>query len=237
MNNNSNILIESYKLAWKSFKKWWIPLCLVSFIIFVFEIIPRIIVSSEFQQFEITAEKLIHALIQNDAEQIKLYTLQAQYKTGLILNKTIQSSAIVFPFIALATVILLMIANWATQGRKKQSKPVLSLLYIAGVHIILACIKLFAFFLFIIPGVYIYVKLLFVSLLMLEKDINAWEAVKKSWVMTKGYFAYLFFLIVLNSIIQFILLFSVVGIIPATGFVNTARAAAFRIILKKTTFK
>jgi len=233
MNKNTNILIESYKLAWRSFKKWWIPICLISLIIFIFEIIPRITVSSEFKNFETTAEKLIHAIIQNDTEQIKLLTLEAQYKMQLILHKILRTSAIVFPFIAMATVILLMIANWATQDKKKQSKSIFSLLYIACIHILLAFIKLFAFLLFILPGVYIYVKLLFVSLLMLEEDMNAWEAVKKSWIMTKGYFMDLFLLIALNSILQFILLFSVVGVIPATGFVNTARAAAFRIILQK----
>ncbi len=232
MNTNPNILIESYKLAWRSFKKWWIPICLVSLIIFIFEIIPRITVSSEFNNLKATVEKLIHAILQNDNEQIKLLTLETQYKLRLMLNKLFKFSAIVFPFIAMATVILLMIANWATQDKKKPSKSILSLIYIACIHILLAFIKLFAFLLFILPGVYIYVKLLFVSLLMLEEDMNAWGAVKKSWIMTNGYFIDLFLLIAFNSILQFILLFSIIGVIPATGFVNTARASAFRIILQ-----
>ncbi len=232
MNNNKHILLASYILAWKSFKKWWIPICIISFLIFIFEIIPRILISSEFQNLKTTSQKLTHAIIKNDTQQIELLTMEVQYKLRLILNKIIQSTAIVFPFIALTTIILLMIANWATKNKKEQRKSILSLIYIACVHIILAFIKLFAFMLFIIPGVYIYVKLLFVSLLMLEKDINAWEAVKISWKMTNGYFIDLFLLVALNSIIQFILLFTIVGLIPGTGFVNTARAASFRLILQ-----
>ncbi|MFO7889658.1 MAG: hypothetical protein R6V04_04890 [bacterium] len=233
MNNKNNIFLESYKLAWRSFKKWWIPICIVSLFIFVFEIIPRILVSSEFQSFNTTATQLTSAIIQNDTEQIKLLSITIQYKIRIILNRIMQTTAIVFPFIALATVILLMIANWATKDKKGKGKSVLSLIYIACVHILLACIKFFAFLLFIIPGVYIYVKLLFVSLVMLEEDLNAWEAVKKSWNMTHGYFVSLFLLVALNSIIQCILLFTIIGIIPGTGYVNTVRASAFRLILQK----
>jgi hypothetical protein len=230
MGKNRNILLDSYKLAWKSFKKWWIPICLISFFIFIFEIIPRIRISSEFNNLENTSSQLIHAILQKDTEQAKLRIWEIQYRARLILNKIIQSTAIVFPFIALATVILLMFANWATKDKKGERKSLLTLIYIASVHILLACLKLFAFLLFIIPGLYMYVKLLFVSLLMLEEDINAWQAIKKSWKMSTGYFADLFFLVVINSIIQTILLFTIVGIIPGTGFVNTARAAAFQLL-------
>lgn len=232
MNNKKNILIQSYKLAWKSFRKWWIPICLVSLLIFIFEIIPRILVSSEFQNFNTSVKQLTSAIIQNDADRIKLLSIEIQYEIRIILNKIIQTTAIVFPFIALATVVLLMIANWATKDKKGERKSVLSLIYIACVHIVLACIKLLAFLLFIIPGVYIYVKLLFVSLLMLEEDMSAWEAVRRSWIMTNGYFISLFLLTALNSIIQFLLLPTIVGLIPGTGYVNTARAAAFRLILQ-----
>ncbi len=230
MEKNRNILLESYKLAWKSFKKWWTPICLISFFIFIFEIIPRIHISSEFNNLENTSRQLMHAILQKDTQQAKLRIWEIQYRTRLILNKAIQSTAIVFPFIALATIILLMFANWATKDKKGERKPLLTLIYIACVHILLACLKLFAFLLFIIPGVYIYVKLLFVSLLMLEENIPAWQAIKKSWKMSTGYFADLFFLVVINTIIQTILLFTIVGLIPGTGFVNTARAAAFQLL-------
>lgn len=232
MGKNKNILSESYKLAWKSFQKWWIPICLISLFIFVFEIIPKIHLSSEFNNLEKTTQKLIKSLLQDDTQRAKLLIFEVQYKSRLILKKIIQSTAIVFPFIALGTIILLMTANWATKDKKGEKKSFITLAYIACIHILLACIKLIAFLLFIIPGIYLYVKLLFVSLLMLEEDMNVWQAVKKSWQLSAGYFTELFLLVVINAILQCILLFTVVGVIPGTGFVNTVRAAAFQLLLQ-----
>ncbi|MBU4128553.1 hypothetical protein KJ582_00365, partial [bacterium] len=51
-----------------------------------------------------------------------------------------------------------------------------------------------------------------------------------SWQMTRGNFWELFLIVVINTGIQFLSLPTVIGTIPVTGFVNTARAAAFRMI-------
>ena len=101
----------------------------------------------------------------------------------------------------------------------------------------ISIIKIIPFLFFILPGIYIYVKLLFVSLIMLEKKCTARAAVKLSWKMTDGHFWELFFLVFINSGIQLAALTTILGEIPATGFVNTARAAAFRIIWDNAAWK
>jgi hypothetical protein len=44
---NTFSLKECYAVAWRAFKKWWIPLCLISGFILTFEIIPRIMTTAE----------------------------------------------------------------------------------------------------------------------------------------------------------------------------------------------
>lgn len=233
---NKHILSASYRLAWKSFKKWWIPICIISFFIFMFEIVPRIFVKPEIKFLKSASQSLMQAYFDSNEEDFKILSIKIQQQFQILANKTIRFLLIIFPFVALLTIILLMVANWATKGKKERRKPLLILIYISCVHVFFAFIKLLGFFLFVFPGVYLYIKLLFVSLLMLEKDINAVKAVKMSWKMTEGYFWDLLLIIVINTILQFILLFTVIGVIPVTGFINTVRAAAFREILMRNNY-
>ena len=126
-----------------------------------------------------------------------------------------------------------MYANWAVKNRREKRRPLPTLIYIAIVHVILAIAKMLAFFFFFIPGAYLYIKLLFVSLIMLEEKKGAREAIQMSWQMTEGNFWKLFLLVVVNSGIQMLAMPTIIGEIPATGFANTARAAAFRMLREK----
>jgi hypothetical protein len=59
-----------------------------------------------------------------------------------------------------------------------------------------------------------------------------------SWQMTDGNFWRLFLLMFMNTVIQTVSMPTIIGGIPATGFANTARAAAFRMLrdgIEKTT--
>jgi hypothetical protein len=109
--------------------------------------------------------------------------------------------------------------------RKKQTSG--RILYISGVHVLLAIIKALAMVLVLPLGIYLYIKWLFVSFILLEEDASIGEAVRRSSELTKGNFFPLLGLVTLNSAIQLISLPTLIGIIPATGFVNTVRAAAY----------
>ena len=219
-----------YALAWKSFAKWWIPLCLISGIIFVFEITPWILVRADMDEWKITVRSSLTAVAKNDLDRLDEISSKIRAQTFKLLGKFARLGLYIFPLVAFLTVILLMYANWAAKNRKEKRRSLAMLIYIAIIHVMLAIGKLLAFFLFVFPGVYLYVKLFFVSLVMLEGGKGAGEAIKISWQMTKGNYWELFLVIVMNTGIQLLLLPTVIGIIPATGFVNTVRAAAFHMI-------
>jgi len=95
------------------------------------------------------------------------------------------------------------------------------------VDVPLADIKATAMVLVFTLGIYLYIKWLFVSFVLLEEEASIGEAVRRSSALTKGNFFPLLGLVVLNGVIQLISLPTIIGIIPATGFVNTVRAAAY----------
>lgn len=219
-----------YSIAWKSFAKWWIPICLISAVIFIFQFVPRILVNEDVKELQTTAKETIAALKNQDIDELESISFKIQRQTKELTQKFTAFWMYTIPFTALFTVILLMYANWAVKNKKEKRKSLLILIYIAVVHVILAIVKI-TLSIFILPlGAYVYVKLFFVSLIMIEGEKSALEAIATSWRITTGNFWPLFLVVVINFGIQIISSPTVLGLIPATGFVNTARAAAFRIL-------
>jgi len=223
-------IIGCYALAWRSFSKWWIPLCLISGIIVVFQIVPRILTRADMNEFRITTRSFMSAFSENDWDKLEQMSPKMAEQTGLLINKLVRFGMYVFPLVALLTIILLMYANWAVKNTHEKRRRFSTLVYIAFVHVVLAGGKLLAFFFCFFPGVYLYIKLLFVSLIMLEAKKSARAAIKISWQMTNGNFWKLFLIVLMNTGVQSLVLPTIIGAIPVTGFVNTARAAAFRMI-------
>jgi uncharacterized membrane protein len=91
----------------------------------------------------------------------------------------------------------------------------------------IAFIKVAVMFLLLPLGVFIYIKLYFVTLLMLEEGHSPGQAIQGSWRMTTGNFWPLFGMAVLNGTLQLALAPTLIGLVPATGFATTARAAAY----------
>lgn len=221
---------QCYGLAWKSFSKWWIPLCLISCIIFAVRIVPMMLMRVDSGEWRITMRECMDAIAENDQAGLDEVSLKARAQAATLIRELSRLGMFTFPLIAFFTVVLLMYANWAVKNRLEKRRPFFNLVYIALVHVILAIAKLLAFFLFFFPGAYLYVKLLFVSLVMLESEKGAGAAIRISWRMTRGNFRQLFLLVLMNAGVQLLSLPTVIGIIPATGFANTARAAAFRML-------
>lgn len=226
--NNKLDVIHCYSVAWKSFSKWWIPLCLVSGLLFFMNVLPQLFMISEIKGLKDSVFSSITAMQEKDVESLELAEVQLHENISNFLKKAGKAGIFALPVIALLAVILLNIANQAVKNRREPKKSVLFLLYITCVHFVLAVLKVLFFLFLIFPGVYIYIKLLFVLLIMLEEKRGAVDAIKTSWRMTKGNFKPLFLLILLNVTVQIAAASTIVGLIPATGFVNTARAAAFR---------
>lgn len=224
-------LMACYSLAWKSFSKWWIPLTAISFFVVFFQILPQILSMGEVSEFKNDAIAMVKAIIDSDADTIDTLSTQIVERSNSISTGVMKMGTVLFPLTALLSILLIMQANLAVKDTNKRERTFLELIYISFLHVVLAIVKLFAFVLFIVPGVYLYIKLLFVSLVMLEEKKGFWDAIKKSWELTEGNFWMLFTLVFLNSSVQGMLATTIIGAIPATAFVNTARAAAYRQLL------
>ena len=108
------------------------------------------------------------------------------------------------------------------------------LLYLFLTTILANIIIVIGFVCFIIPGIYLAIRLQFYCFAIIDKDANPIESLKESWRITNGKTASLF-LILLISIgicIAGLLLF-IVGIVPAVIIILAAQAVAYKLLAKE----
>lgn len=87
------------------------------------------------------------------------------------------------------------------------------------------------FVLLIIPGIIFACKLAFVPYLVMDKKLDAVEAVKTSWEMTNGHSFTIFLMFLLAiPIVLLGLLLLVVGILPARIWISAASAALYHAV-------
>ena len=107
-------------------------------------------------------------------------------------------------------------------------------------NIILANLIVFALvilglMMLIIPGIIVACRLVFVSYLVMDKDLDAMKAVEKSWQMTRGHgwqifgMAILSFFIFIGGLIVFF-----VGAIISLMWIHSAFASFYQAVLNKT---
>jgi len=79
------------------------------------------------------------------------------------------------------------------------------------------------FVLLIIPGIYISIRLSFVSLLVIDEGMGGVEALQASWAMTKGYAGSIFLMGLIAIPLALVgLLALIIGIIPAAAIIGSA---------------
>lgn len=106
-------------------------------------------------------------------------------------------------------------------------------------NIILANLIVFALVLLgtmmlIIPGIIVWCRLVFVSYLVMDKDMEPMKAVEKSWQMTRGYGWTIFGMTIL-SILIFIggVIVFIVGAIISLMWIHAAFASMYQSVLNK----
>ena len=218
-----------YSKAWKSFAKWWIPICLVSGGLMVFNLIPKQLAKAESSAVSQSIAEIMAATGQNDPNQVEMLATQLIETMTAYASKLLILSLYAAPFAALLTVLLYCIALMAVKDRRTRYSPK-NIAVVTLFQFAIAFVKILLLFLLLPLGVFIYVKLFFVSLLMLEDGKTPAAAIRESWNMTAGNFGPLLGMIAINSTLQMALIPTVLGVIPATGFANTARAAAFSML-------
>lgn len=220
--------VACYRVGWRSFSKWWIPICLISGVIFVFNILPRLLITDEVELITRSLRMLLTGMADANTIQMERSVDQMMQQLSELCFDLARYSGLAMPFIAVFTALLLIVANFAVKDRRDK-QGVFYTLYIAGVNVVLAVVRVVPFFLFVVPGIYVYVRLFFVSLVMIEGRTGAWEAVRTSWRLTGGRnFWPLTILLLMNVGVNAVAGVTVIGLIPSVGFTNTARAAAFQ---------
>ena len=100
---------------------------------------------------------------------------------------------------------------------------------------ILVCLIVIAgFIMLIVPGIIFACRLAFVPYLVMDERMEAAEAIRKSWEMTRGY-SWTIFLTGFTSIFVFLggLICFIVGIFPAMIWISLAFACIYHVALKK----
>jgi hypothetical protein len=230
MNAPQTLSIKScYSKAWTSFAKWWIPICVIAGFLMVFQWIPKQLAKTESTAMHQSLSNISAAFDQGDYSQLEALTEQLTATWMDYTQRVLVFSLYATPFALLLTVLLIATSLMAARNQRIKFSAV-RIAIVSLAHLGFALVKILLIFLLFPLGLFVYVKLFFVSLLMLEEGAMPLAAAKESWRMTDGNFWSLFSLAALNSLLQFALLPTVIGLIPATGFVNTARAEAFTIL-------
>lgn len=98
-------------------------------------------------------------------------------------------------------------------------------------NLLTGAILIAGFFMLIIPGIIFACKLAFVPYLIMDKEMDAVEAVKTSWEMTKGHTLTIFLMGLLAIPIGILgLLLLIVGVFPAGMWIKGAFAAIYHIV-------
>lgn len=230
MNAPQTLSIKScYSKAWTSFAKWWIPICVIASILMVFQWIPKQLAQAESTAMHESLSNITAAFEQGDYSQLDALTEQLTATWIDYAHRVLVFSLYATPFALLLTVLLIAISLMAARNQRiKFSAGRIAAVSLA--QLVFACVKMLLMFLLLPLGLFVYVKLYFISLLMLEEGGTPVAAAKESWRMTAGNFWPLFGLVAINGLLQLALIPTVIGLIPATGFANTARAAAFTLL-------
>jgi hypothetical protein len=218
-----------YVQAWQAFSKWWIPLCLLSGVLIIFQLGPKQLVKAEMKAVSGTLTEIMLAFEKNDVNQLEelAYELnEASMAYAMKLTKVMLYAA---PIVTLFSMLLLCTSMMAVKNKRTRYVPT-TILFTAFINFFLAFGKVLLIFIFFPLGFYIYVKLFFVSLLMLEEQKKPGRAIRESWHLSNNHFWSLLGMVFLNGILQFALAPTIIGLIPASGFATTARASAYALL-------
>jgi hypothetical protein len=227
--NSALSLKACYTKAWKSFAKWWIPICLLSGVLMVFQIGPKQLAKAESSALSQTLSKVFTAFEQGDMNQVEQLALELNEVSMVYAKKLMTIMLYAAPIVTTLSILLLCTSMMAVKNQRTRYS-LGWVIFVGFINFLLAFVKVLLFFLFLPLFFYIYVKLFFVSLLMLEEQRRPREAIHESWNMTTGHFWPLFGMVIINGTFQFAMMPTIIGLIPAFGFAATTRAAAFSLL-------
>ncbi len=195
----------------------------------LFQLGPEKLAKAESSAISQSLTEIAVAIEQDDWVRVEELAAELN-KTMLTYAKAVAIfSLYATPVVAVLTILLLCTSIMAVKGRRIRYSP-WRILFIACVNTLLAFVKILLLFLFLPMGIYLYIKLYFVSLAMVEEQKNLSAAIRQSWHLSTGHFWPLLGMVTLNSILQFAMVPTLIGLIPASGFATTSRAAAYAML-------
>lgn len=250
-NNMPKVSIAAaFKEAWKGFKGWWIPLCLVSAIILLSQSwlpkyalgkIPELKVFEEYKREWRDYNRLLKAGYNPRAAREffwarvnrisnKPETKEAFY--AIILKVMVFFGGLIL-LVSILNVIIILFSKFSVSEKKESfkdnaGKP----LTLTPSYLLLTIIKLIGFCCFIIPGIYLYIKLYFTGFIITEESANPFTAMKKSWQLTEGIFWPTLLVFLITLLIDLLSMITVIGFIPGNSFKYTLRASLYKQALK-----
>ena len=238
-----------FKEAWKGFKGWWIPLCLVSATIMLSQIsIPKKIVQHELEILkpyeqvykEFKAEFFNFNTIKHPVQALQSYKdfiincseISSDKKIILaFIHLLMKITVVIGVIVSILNLLMIILAKAAVEPDKKKRTVKRDLsrgIILSFVYIFLAFVKVIPFFFCILPGIYIYCKLFFTGFIITEESADPISAIAKSWKMTKGNFFEVLIIFLVIFAVNIISIVTIVGVIPGTSYNYTLRAAAYR---------
>ena len=222
-------LAECYSKAWSAFSKWWIPLCFLSGALMLFECAPKHLVRAEIPALIQSGTQVFNAIEQDDFILAETILIELNDSLYTYVKAAAVWTLYATPIIAILTIVLLCTSIMAVKDQRIRYSP-WRLLWVSFLNILVAFMKVLLLFLFLPLGIYIYIKLYFVCLVMVDEQQGLRGAIKRSWKLSSGHFWPLLGMVALNGTFQMIMIPTIIGLIPASGFANTARAAAFELL-------
>jgi len=99
--------------------------------------------------------------------------------------------------------------------------------------VIYGIVVILGLFLLIVPGIFFALRLQFYSYLIIDKGLNPFEALSESYNLTRGFALDLLILIIVQFfILIFGLLFFIIGVIPAIGYIKVINAMVYRSLIE-----
>lgn len=235
--------------AWRGFKGWWLPLCLVSSVIVLTQVsIPKKIISKDFDVIKPYYQAYIDfktGVFDSPTHFFKLYwnfiqecsDINSDPKAVLaLLIVIIKITAFVSVIVCILNILMIILAKASVEPDKKKRtvKRDLSRGFILSLsYILLSFIKVIPFVFCIVPGIYVYCKLYFTGFIITEESAEPFAAMKKSWKMTEGNFFEVLIIFLVTLAVNLISIISIIGLIPGTSYNYTLRAAAYKQVRDK----
>jgi hypothetical protein len=252
----------AWENAWKGFKGWWIPLCIISFFLLMTQSwIPNKIVEGlpELGVFNYPRQELqlleaspamnkrpanierISQQVNETADRIVSYFKRSEVQEQLsILIHKIVIIFVIASFLAIFIHLVLILFSRAacesSEGLSTRQRCRTALRKAPKLYLsylTLGMIKVIPWLFWIIPGVIVYIRLYFTGFIILEESSNPFKASQRSWQLTKGHFGAVFTIFMLTVLLDFIgIMTAGVGLIPGTSVKYTLRASMYNQLLE-----